>query len=154
MTSKNKNIIQPYSNISKLKKIKNINLILNCTSVGFDGWVNDKGYYNLKNYSPLSKIKLKKIKNKNYERFQKKNFNEINKNSIDTLTFLSKSKKVNIFDIIYQPLKTKLLFINELLGNKNINGLDMNFMQAVEAFKIVNNFNDKKKIMKGMRNGK
>lgn len=154
LISKNKNIIQPYSNISKLKKIKNINLILNCTSVGFDGWVNDKGYYNLKNYSPLSKIKLKKIKNKNYESFQKKNFNEINKNSIDTLTFLSKSKKVNIFDIIYQPLKTKLLFINELLGNKNINGLDMNFMQAVEAFKIVNNFNDKKKIMKGMRNGK
>ena len=34
------------------------------------------------------------------------------------------------------------------MGNKNINGLDMNFMQAVEAFKIVNNFNDKKKSWK------
>ena len=30
----------------------------------------------------------------------------------------------------------------------------MNLMQAVEGFKIVNNFKNKDKIMKGMKNGK
>ena len=46
------------------------------------------------------------------------------------------------------------MIAGELLGHKTINGLEMNFMQAVEAFRIVNNLKDKDKIIKGMRNGK
>ena len=56
--------------------------------------------------------------------------------------------------IIYQPLKTNLMIAGELFGHKTINGLQMNFMQAVEAFGIVNNLKKKDKIAEGMRNGK
>ena len=40
--------------------------------------------------------------------------------------------------------------IGENVGMKSINGLEMNFMQAVEAFKIVNKKINKKKIIKVM----
>ena len=44
--------------------------------------------------------------------------------------------------------------IGSLLGHKVYNGLQMNFMQAVEAFCKVNNIKEKKKVIIGMRNGK
>ena len=44
--------------------------------------------------------------------------------------------------------------IGETLGHTTINGIDMNLMQAVEGFKLVNNENNKIKIKKGMANGK
>ena len=62
----------------------------------------------------------------------------------DTINFLANFSFVTIFDIIYQPLKTNLMIAGELFGHKTVNGLQMNFMQAVEAFGIVNNL--KKKI--------
>ena len=45
------------------------------------------------------------------------------------------------------------MIAGELFGHKTVNGLQMNFMQAVEAFGIVNNLK-KDKIAEGMRNGK
>ena len=44
--------------------------------------------------------------------------------------------------------------IGSLLGYKVINGLDMNFIQAVEAFKKVNNIKNTKQVIKGMNYGK
>ena len=41
--------------------------------------------------------------------------------------------------------------IAEKLGMKSINGLEMNYMQAVEAFGIVNKKINLKKIIKVMR---
>ena len=41
--------------------------------------------------------------------------------------------------------------IGEKIGLKSINGLEMNFMQAVKAFKIVNKKIVLKKIIKVMR---
>ena len=41
-----------------------------------------------------------------------------------------------------------------IIGHQTINGLDMNFMQAVEAFKKVNNIKNKDKIAKGMKKWK
>ena len=53
--------------------------------------------------------------------------------------------------IIYQPLKTNLMIAGELLGHKTVNGLEMNFMQAVQAFKIVNKKIKIKKIINVMQ---
>ena len=46
-----------------------------------------------------------------------------------------------IYDIIYDPLKTKLLSVSESCGLKTINGLRMNMVQAVLAYKYTNSTN-------------
>ena len=43
------------------------------------------------------------------------------------------------FDIIYNPINTKLLKLAKFNGHKILNGIQMNFEQAVKAFCIVNN---------------
>ena len=43
-----------------------------------------------------------------------------------------------IYDIIYDPLKTDLLLVSETRGLKTINGLRMNMVQAVLAYKYTN----------------
>ncbi len=150
----NKNSIRMIPSIAYLKKLKSLDLILNCTSIGFDGWVYNNGYYNLMNFCPITKINYKKISKANHESFKKKNNLEIRKNTKGTINFLASFQNLNIFDIIYQPLETNLIKAGLILGHKTKNGLDMNLMQAVEGFKIVNNFKNKDKIMKGMKNGK
>jgi len=51
-----------------------------------------------------------------------------------------------IFDIIYDPFETKLLIVCKKYNLKSINGLEMNLLQAVLAFSIVNNYEDLDKI--------
>ncbi len=151
---KNNNTVKTFSNLRNLNRFNNLDCIINCTSVGFDGWLYKDGYYNLKNFSPTSNVNFSKINKPNYQNFIYKNKEKIKINLNNTINFLAKINFVTIFDIIYQPLKTNLMIAGELLGHKTVNGLEMNFMQAVEAFKIVNNLKNKDKIIKGMRNGK
>ena len=48
-------------------------------------------------------------------------------------------KRLDIFDIIYKPAKTKLIQFYEKIYKKNsYNGLEMNLIQAVKAFMLVN----------------
>ena len=55
---------------------------------------------------------------------------------------LSKIKSSAIvYDIIYDPIKSKLLKESEGQGNNIINGLRMNLIQAVFAFHYTNNTN-------------
>ena len=55
---------------------------------------------------------------------------------------LKKAKKTMVvYDIIYDPIKTKLLKNSEELGLKTINGLRMNLIQAVIAYRYTNNSN-------------
>lgn len=49
------------------------------------------------------------------------------------------ASKTIVFDIIYNPIKTKLLQEAESLGLKTINGLRMNLVQAVLAYTYTNN---------------
>ena len=149
----NSNSIKGFSNISYLKKINKLDFIINCTSIGFDGWVKKNGYYNLQNFSPIAHVKIKKTNN-NLNNFISKNEKEIKKNVKDTISFLAKFNNLKIFDIIYQPSQTILMKAGSIIGHQTTNGLDMNFMQAVEAFKKVNNIKNKNKIAKGMKNGK
>jgi shikimate 5-dehydrogenase len=59
---------------------------------------------------------------------------------------------MEIFDIIYNPEKTKLLKFAELYGNKIYNGLEMNLFQAIKSFMIVNKSNNSNFIKKEMIN--
>lgn len=139
-----------------LKFIKNIkfDLIINSTSVGFDQWQGQNKYFNLKNFTPLALSKVNKIKEKNMRLFLNKNQNLFEKNFLNSFKILNKQNNICVIDIIYQPLSSLLLKIAEICSLKTYNGLKMNLMQAVIAFKIVNNIKNKKKIMKGMNYGK
>lgn len=148
------NKIKGFSNILFLKRIKKLDIIINSTSIGFDSWIKGRGYYNLKNFSPTANVEIKKIKTINEDHFLLKNKKKIQDNILNTVNFLSKFKKLVIFDIIYQPKSTTLMTIGSLLGHKVYNGLNMNLMQAVEAFCKVNNIKEKKKVIAGMRYGK
>tara|TARA_B110000027_G_C16091403_1_gene288621 strand:+ start:460 stop:1341 length:882 start_codon:yes stop_codon:yes gene_type:complete len=92
----------------------NFDLIINCTTLGFNKDLNKM---------PLSKKYILELK-----------------------------KKTIIYDIIYKPLKTKLIKSVKSKGIKFLNGLDMNLYQAALAFNYVNksnlNLNKIKKIMK------
>ena len=66
-------------------------------------------------------------------------------------SFFHLHKKINIFDIIYNPKKTILLKYAEIYRNKTYNGLEMNFIQAVKGFMLVNKFNDFNKVKKEMK---
>ena len=57
----------------------------------------------------------------------------------------------NIFDVIYQPMVTKVLALSKERGLNNINGSEMNIDQAVLAFNYVNpSFQDLTEIKKVM----
>ena len=102
----------------------------------------------------LKSLKFKEIKSKSIDKFKVKNKEKINRNILETFNFLKSFKNLSIFDIIYQPNTTTLMKIGSLLGFRVYNGLTMNFVQAVEAFKIVNNKKNINQVMKGMNYGK
>jgi shikimate dehydrogenase len=81
---------------------KDINVIINCTSIGFMN----------KNKSPLSVAQISKLR-----------------------------KKTVIFDVIYQPVNSKLIKIAKKLKLKTLNGLEMNLLQAAISFKRTNKTN-------------
>ena len=60
-------------------------------------------------------------------------------------------KSTIVFDIIYQPLKTKLLEITDNSGLATLNGLEMNLEQAVLAYQYAvksnKNLDEIRKIM-------
>jgi shikimate dehydrogenase len=148
-TAKNIKLIKSYDD---LKKIKDIKLIINATSVGSDSWFfRNKFYYKLKYFSPLSDLKeLRSVKSKNENEFIKKNLLLIKDNIIKSYKFFQNNKEAIVFDIIYNPQRTVLQNIC-LLFNKNIfNGLNMNLEQAVLGFSKVNNIGDLNKIRKLM----
>ena len=60
---------------------------------------------------------------------------------LDIQQIKSLKKTSIIFDIVYQPLETKLLKIASSEGFDTLNGLDMNLEQAVLAYKYTVNTN-------------
>jgi shikimate dehydrogenase len=73
------------------------------------------------------------------------------KSPLDDKQMLTLKASTIIFDIIYQPLETKLLKIAKNFGLSSLNGLDMNLEQAVLAYryalKPINGIDHIRKIM-------
>jgi shikimate dehydrogenase len=147
----NNNKLININNLKKIKNYQNIDLIINTTSIGFDNWFENRGYYNLRNYSPISKVIVKKTKKKQTLQFNRLNKKFLKKNNQLSKDFLKTKNKFSIFDIIYKPKQSVLLKHGKLNRHRTFNGLRMNLMQAVEAFKIVNNEKNEYKIIKGMK---
>ena len=145
--------IKILNNLNEVKIINNIDLIVNTSSVGFNSWIKKNGgSYYLKFFSPLTKIdNLKLNKEKNLKSFKKKNLNLILKDSKNLKDFFKRNKNTDTFDIIYQPKNTRLLKFAKSYGNKIYNGLEMNLIQAVKGFMLVNKINNFNKIKKKMQ---
>lgn len=143
INKKNIKIIKNYKNLQSLKKL---DLIINTTQLGFDLEISSIKS-NFRYFSPISKSEIKFNKLNTIQDVS----NSISNNLIETEAFLKVNSNAIIFDIIYKPSKTILMKIAEKLGMKSINGLEMNYMQAVEAFRIVNKKINLKKIIKVMR---
>ena len=146
---KNFNFISGYN---ELIELKNLDLVLNATSVGFDSWikVNNK-YFNLKFFTPLTNLKeLKKIFNKNYKTFFEKNRNLIAKDTKILKLFFKKNSNCDVFDVIYKPKTTKLMKFSYQSKNKVYNGLQMNLIQAVKGFMLTNKINNLNLVKKAM----
>lgn len=144
--------IKILKNLSQISMIKDIDLIVNTSSVGSDSWIKkNNGSFNLKFFSPLTKIKnLTLNKNKDLRSFRKKNLKLILEDTNNLKVFFQKNNKIDIFDIIYQPKNTRLLKFAKINGNKIYNGLEMNLIQAVKGFMLVNKLNNFNNIKKKM----
>ena len=135
--------VKKYNN---LLKVDNFDLLINCTSVGFNNWLKINNLnINLKPFSPFSPIKkIQGIKSKNYHQFIKKNKSIIEENQKITEKFLKKNNNIKVFDVIYNPTETILLKKARKNSINHLNGLYMNLVQAAKAFVLVNGLSYKK----------
>lgn len=118
--------------------LDNVDILINCTSLGFEtGIETSEGFYSQKFFSPLGVVKKASFIPNNLcgeKEFFNSYFRLIKMNINKTMELLSPLKDMVVFDIIYQPEKTVLLYFAELAGLKVLNGLTMNLEQAVIAF--------------------
>ena len=147
---KRKNVIK---NEIDLLKLNDIDLLVNTTSIGFDLWIEkDKQYFNLNYFTPLTNLRnIKKIINKNSFKFTTLNKNIMKQDTDNVKKFFSLNLKCDVLDIIYKPKVTKLIKFADSSSNNLHNGLEMNLIQAVKAFMIVNKSNKYNLIKKRMK---
>ncbi|MBW2609736.1 MAG: hypothetical protein JRC68_05265 [Deltaproteobacteria bacterium] len=129
-------------------QLDNVDIIVNCSSIGFETLKeDDEGTFSLKYYSPLGPVnnlpRVEKVKDAE-KQYLRAAIDSINKNFGRSLRILAAADNPFVFDIIYQPTQTVLLFQAKLVGCKTLNGVPMNLEQAVIAF-------DKATVAAGLR---
>ncbi|MGD9079388.1 MAG: hypothetical protein PVG96_08610 [Desulfobacterales bacterium] len=122
----------------KPHQIKPVDILINCSSVGFETTKTDaKGAFNLRFFTPLGPLD-DSIRVKTHEAAEKQYLmravGAIKKNFGHSLDVLAAADDLFVFDIIYQPQQTVLLYLADMLGYKTLNGVSMNLEQAVIAF--------------------
>ena len=139
----------------KILSLRNIDLVINTTSIGFNSWIlRNKKFYNLIHFTPFTNLKkIRGTRSKNKKEFFKKNHELIRQDKLNYLNFLEQNSNCEFFDIIYNPSMTKLLKLAKVNNHKILNGLKMNLDQAVKAFCIVNNKEFKKTNILMKKNG-
>ena len=146
-SNKNIEIVKTYK---CLENLKDIAIIINTTSIGFDTWFKkNKNFYNLKYFSPLSNIsKLRNVRIKDDKIFVKNNINLIKSNILKSYQFFKNNPNCKVVDVIHTPKETVLM---QLGTGFKTNGVEMNLDQAVFAFKEVNKFKSFEKLKKIMK---
>jgi len=119
-------------------EISDVDIIINCSSVGFETFKEDAaGYFSLKYFSPLGTvndlIRVTEEENKE-EVYWRYSIEVIQDNIAQTLDVLKEMHSPLVFDIVYQPVQTLLLYLSQLTGCDTLNGTGMNLEQAVIAF--------------------
>lgn len=120
--------------------IEDVEVLVNCSSIGFGALKQDaQGVYSLKCYTPLGPMddSLRVDPGSQAEReYLRAAADRIKDNIGQSLKVLAALKDPVIFDIVYQPAQTMLLYLSGLMGYRILNGLCMNLEQAVVAFEM------------------
>ena len=118
--------------------LSSLDILVNCSSLGFETLKKDThGTYSLKFYSPLGglddslRVAETPSAEKDYVRLAQ---DAIGQNQMETIRALAAMDNPFVFDIVYQPRRTPLLFWAETFGYRTLNGVPMNLEQAVIAF--------------------
>jgi shikimate dehydrogenase len=119
-------------------QVKAVDILVNCSSVGFEtAKTDERGAFSLRFYTPLGPVD-DTIRVTTAEGVEKRYLTEaadaIKLNYGQSLDVLASADDPFVFDIIYQPKETVLLFLANILGYKTLNGVAMNLEQAVIAF--------------------
>lgn len=120
------------------KGVEGVEVLVNCSSIGFGPLKQDaQGVYSLKYYTPLGRVNdsLRVDPGPRGEReYLKAAADGIKDNFGHSVKVLAALRDPMIFDIVYQPERTMLLCLAELMGYRTLNGSPMNLEQAVIAF--------------------
>lgn len=131
------------------ERVAGVDVLVNCTSIGFETLKQDKvGAFSLKYFTPLGPVDntVRVLCGSDAEKqYLKAATHWVAENFNHTLNVLTAMENPFVFDIIYQPKETMLLFLAKLMGYRTLNGAPMNLEQAVIAF-------DKATAMSGIRN--
>jgi len=146
----NKKNIKTLNNYNEIQNLRDIKLVVNATSVGFDTWFSvKKNYFNLKYFSPISNSSnFIKINKKSEKSFVKENIEVIKSNILNSFKFFKNNPKCKVIDVVHTPEETVLM---QLSSQTKMNGIEMNLDQAVYAFKEVNEFKSFEKLKKIMK---
>jgi len=120
----------------EVKMAEHIDILINCTSIGFEtGKVDDGGHFSLKLNSPLGYVDPgTRLRSDDMTEYFRLVSASIGKNVEQTIQFLTNMNRSLVFDIIYQPELTPLLYLAQMIGHRILNGLPMNMEQAVIAY--------------------
>ncbi|MBI9074139.1 MAG: hypothetical protein JEZ02_01925 [Desulfatibacillum sp.] len=121
-----------------LKEIGEIDIVLNCSSLGFESPKKDAlGTYSHLHYMPLGPVDdtLRVPEgDKSEARYLAAAREAIAENFAASAACLAGMGQPYVMDIIYQPRETLLLWLAKSLGRRTQNGAAMNLEQAVIAF--------------------
>jgi len=119
-------------------RVDGVDVLVNCTSIGFETLKQDEvGAFSLKFYTALGPVDDSvRVENgaEIEKRYLKAAGDAIKINFDRTLDVMAAMDDPIVFDIIYQPKQTMLLFLANLMGYRTLNGVSMNLEQAVIAF--------------------
>jgi shikimate dehydrogenase len=129
-------------------RVSGVDVLVNCSSIGFETLKRDEdGSFSLKFYTPLGPVDdaIRAEDGEDAEKcYLKAAAEAVMANFGHSIDVLSAMDDPFVFDIIYQPRQTMLLFLADLMGYRTLNGVPMNLEQAVIAF-------DKATVAAGMR---
>lgn len=121
-----------------LDRFGEVDVLINCTSIGFETLKRDEtGAFTLKYYTPLGSVDdtVRVPCSSDVEKqYLKASTNLISTNLARTMDILAAMEDPFVFDIIYQPEETALLYLARQIGYRTLNGAPMNIEQAVMAF--------------------
>ncbi len=122
-----------------LDTLADADLVVNCTSVGFDAVRTDgAGAYTLRPYTPLGEVDSDlrvPPGDQAVRRYTIAARGAVLRNLTGTFETLARThERVVLCDIVYQPPQTTLLSAAACFGLRTIGGLGMNLAQAVIAF--------------------
>ncbi len=119
--------------------VANTDIIINCSSIGFENMLRDGGgFISLRPYTSIGSIDKTAnvpVNTDEGERAYCRQVREsVKKNLNQAMEILIAADSPMVFDIIYQPEETVLLFLAGLAGCNTLNGREMNLEQAVIAY--------------------